>query len=55
MGDGVREFSAVIGCWPPEMTYNPLSLSAILREIEFISKNIKTILQLQAYVYCESR
>lgn len=47
MGDGLRELCAVIGCWPPEMTYTPLSLSSILREIEFISIHIKMILQLK--------
>lgn len=47
MGDVLRESSAVIGCYPPEMTYYPLLLSAILREIEFISVRIEAAPQLK--------
>lgn len=46
MGDGLWEFGALIGCGPPEMTYTPLSLSQILREIEFISIHVKMTLRL---------
>ena len=49
MGDALRECSAVIGPSGPEMTHNPLLLSAILREIEFISVHIERSLQIKLF------
>lgn len=42
MGNELRGCGAVIGYFPPDVTHNPLTISAILREIVFITVFVET-------------